>query len=323
MTYPMPAEAVSTWLKVPEVQHGVCVEVAQRRHGGSDVAVVAVEVVLDHDLPVLARMAQQLDSSGGGHVRARRKQVVGRDEHGPRIRRNPLGDDAVGIDRGIAQLDAAPVQHAPQPRIPGRLDGNRHRCVAEGREHEREPVAGTRRDDHVSGVDAHGAQQLQVLGDGRAQLDEALAIALRRGLCRRPSPRLAPGWVVDRGARTPVWSEVDRRGPAGLGRCRSADARAGAQRLVRARIRVDSGRAAGGADEVSLGGKLVVGGDDGAARDAELRRQRTRRGHGLACCEAAGRHELAHRGCELGGERGRGCAVEHDRDHAAQSTQLV
>ena len=65
--------------------------------------------------------------------------------------------------------------------------------------------------------------------------------------------------------------------------------------------------------EVALAGELLVGGDDGAARDAELCRQGPRRRHGVAGAEHTAEDAAAHALDELHADGCAGGSVEHEQ----------
>ena len=166
---------------------------------------------------------------------------------------------------------------------------------------------------------------------------------LRRDLERgRVAPGRSPGAGVDARGRRSAGQQVDARRVA-LGRpsrhCdvpRTAASRVRARAVTRSSRRFATDRSATGAAappprelgdaggralahlEVALARELFVGGDDRAARDAELRRERPRRRHGVAGAERSAEDAAAQPLDELHADRLPGVAVD-DEDRAVHA----
>ena len=219
------------------------------------------------------------------------------------------------------------------------LDGDRGVAADERGQrgcHERERLAGARRDDHVVGRARDAARLAEVVGDLLAERRDAeRRRRLRRDVerCGVP-PRRAPRARVDARGRRPARQQVDPRacaraprgavpadasrgrepGSAAAPRRRFATLRGirptgpapgpvgGGRTRVSALERRHAGRRALAHLEVALAGELLVRRDHRAAGDAELGRERPRRGHGVAGyawrrrgCRAAARRRAARR----------------------------
>ena len=160
--------------------------------------------------------------------------------------------------------------------------------------HELQPLGDAAGDDHVIRGDARPARTVQIAGQGVPQLRHATATqvpeSVRGRRCQHAAKRPQP-----RRARELVGRQVVRGGS----RSRSPVAQLIGRRLDRARDASDARGSAGAADQVALGGELLVRRDDDAARHAELRGEGTGRWEGRVRVQSSSANRVAQRLLEL------------------------
>ncbi len=192
---------------------------------------------------------------------------------------------------------------------------------------EAQPLLGARNHHDLLRAAAHPARGGEVVGDRPAQFRLALRIAVLPGEARAPRQR-ARGKPLPGGDKAGV-----DLGMAGLERARQAARRRQViaqprglarkqPRRARRRRAVRSRRAhrrsgeiagAGSAGDITLGGELLEHADHGAAREAELARQRAGRRQPRPGPDAALADRLAQRRRQLARQRHRQRAVEPRR----------
>ena len=233
--------------------------------------------------------------------------------------------------------DAAAFEGAAGRRVAGVLDrDHRVSAVDERRErggHERQGLARAGGDHDVVGRARHAARLAQVVGDLVAQRRHAeRRRRLRRDLERRRVPPCRPPRAaVDPRRRRPPRQQVDAR--SGL-RLRHRAAR-GIRRGHRHRSRPPTavgvgshelghaGRRALAHLEVALAGELLVRRDHRAAGDAELGRERPRRGHRVVRPQVSGEDAAPQPLDELHADRLGGVAVDDEERSVHDASRPV
>ena len=165
-----------------DVDHAaVAVEALQRLDGLVGPAVLAVVVVLDDHRVVLDRPAQERGPARHRQRDAGRELVGRRHVDQPRIVRESVDDQALGVHRYAVQCGAVALEEPVHRGVAGVLDGDDRAGLHQHPADQVHRLLGAGRDDHVVAGGDHRTGQPQVAGDLALEPPGAAAAVRRVG----------------------------------------------------------------------------------------------------------------------------------------------